>query len=496
MNENVLSSIDLLSQKRIDEIRAAQDLLTSSQKIYYVSADGDDANDGLSADRPWKTLQKVSSFDLGEGECVLFRRGDVFRGSVNTRQGVSYGAYGSGDKPRFYGWDYNLADPTLWEEVNPQKHIWKLRGKILDVGTLVFGDDELCSRKLIPSYINGKFVCRNDESKPFDMAKEMTEDLDLYWHYDERTTTTPSKGQSFPIPIVDENSLGELYLRCDRGNPALVYHSIEALTKRSMFKIGSNKNVRIDNLCIKYVGLHAICGGGHVVGLHVTNCEIGWIGGTIQHYSGNDPNYPEGNRGSVTRFGNAVEIYGGCEDYLVQGCYIYQIYDAGVTHQITTKGNKYILRDIRYIDNLIDRCVYAIEYFLDMTEGDTESLMSRILIKGNILRRSGYGWGQQRHNVSTPALIKGWSFVNNAEDFCVTENIFDRSAYRLLHLVAQKQKSCPEMDANTYVQYSGGMLGQYGANASGEPPILTFDEQTYELINEKLGDKKAKIYLV
>ena len=344
--------------------------------------------------------------------------------------------------------------------------------------------------------MNGKFVCRDDESREFDMAREMTRDLDLYWHFDERMTEDPSKGQSFPIPVVDENSFGELYLRCDKGNPALVYHSIEALTKRPMFKIGSNKNVSIDNLCIKYVGHHAICAGGYVTGLHVTNCEIGWIGGTIQHYFGTDPNYPEGSRGSVTRFGNAIEIYGGCEDYIVQGCYIYQIYDAGITHQITTGGKKHTLSKIRYLDNLIEECVYAIEYFLDMTEGDTESLMRDILMQGNILRRSGYGWGQQRHNTNTPALIKGWSYANNARDFHITDNIFDRSAYRLLHLVAYDAESCPEMRSNTYVQYEGGMLGQYVANSDGEPPILMFDNDVDQTVKTVFGDKNAKIYTI
>ena len=34
--------------------------------------------------------------------------------------------------------------------------------------------------------------------------------------------------------------------------------------------------------------------------LVVTNCEIGFIGGSVQHY----------NNTSATRFGNAIEIYG------------------------------------------------------------------------------------------------------------------------------------------------------------------------------------------
>ena len=34
-------------------------------------------------------------------------------------------------------------------------------------------------------------------------------------------------------------------------------------------------------------------------------------------------------------------------------------------------------------------------------------------MSGNIIRLSGYGWGQQRHNVDTPGLLKGWSYKND-----------------------------------------------------------------------------------
>lgn len=497
MNDNdILTCMDIQVDKRKNEIRNTRDGLFIRGNTYYISNQGNDENDGRSPNTPWKSLKKVSEHRFSPGDGVLFCRGDIFRGNVRTQSDVSYGAYGTGAKPRFYGWDKNLADPHLWTEIDPDRHIWKYGEKILDVGTLVFGRDELCSRKLIPSYIDGKFVCRDDEHHEFDMREEMTENLDLYWHFDEKLTISPSRGLCFPVPAVEEDSFGELFLRSDEGNPALVYGSIEALTKRPAFRVGSDRNVVIDNLCIKYVGHHAISAGGHVVGLHVTNCEIGWIGGTIQHYLGTDPNFPEGGRGSVTRFGNAIEIYGGCEDYLVQNCYIYQVYDAGITHQITTNGKKHMLSEIRYLDNLIEDCVYAIEYFLDMTEGDTESLMSDVVMQGNILRRSGYGWGQQRHNVNTPALIKGWSYINKAKDFHIKNNVFDRSAYRMIHLVAYDEDSCPEMSDNTYIQNDGGMLGQYGANRNSEPPLLMFDKNIENTVKDLLGDKGAKIYTV
>ena len=252
----------------------------------------------------------------------------------------------------------------------------------------------------------------------------------------------------------------------------------------------------IDNLCLKYIGCHAIAAGGRCVeGLHVSNCEIGWIGGAIQHYLGTDPNYPQGGRGTVTRFGNGVEVYGGCRDYTVENCWIYQVYDAGITHQITTNGHDYRLRDILYRGNLVEYCVYSIEYFLEKTKGDTNSAIENCVMEDNILRLSGYGWGQQRHNTDTPAHIKGWSYENTAADFIIRRNVFDRAAYRMVHLVAKKENSCPAMEENIYLQDAGRPLGQYGANETIEPPVLPFDEHAEETIRRVFGETNARVIL-
>ena len=494
-NTEILNQLEELCEKRKTEILTAKDEITVSGTTYYVSNGGDDANDGKTPETAWKTLEKVSIADLKAGDGVFFRRGDLFRGFVMAKSGVTYAAYGEGEKPKFYGNSKNLADKNLWELYDESHNIWKLKEPILDCGTLVFNGGEKHSRKLIPSYKNGQFVCRDDESRIFEMAKEMTENLDIVCFYDERLSTVEYKNESFPVPIIDGESFGELYLRCEKGNPAEVFESIEAVVKVALFKVGSNRNVTIDNLCLKYA-CFGVSAGGYVKSLHVSNCEIGWIGGNIQHYFGTDPNYPQGKRGTVTRFGNGIEIYGGCEDYLVSNCYIYQVYDAGATHQITTRGETFRLDNIRYLDNLIEYCVYAIEYFLEKTEGDTKSKITNCEMANNILRFSGYGWGQQRHNTHTPAHIKGWSYENTAENFTIHNNIFDRAAYRMLHLVSKEKESCPKMQNNTYIQKLGHTLGQYGANEVAEPPVLSFCENAEQDIKAVFGDKNAKIYYI
>ena len=72
--------------KRKNEILNSGTAVTVTGKSYYVSNEGDDNNDGLSAVTPWKTLSKVSNADLNPGDGVFFRRGDLFRGKVHLEE--------------------------------------------------------------------------------------------------------------------------------------------------------------------------------------------------------------------------------------------------------------------------------------------------------------------------------------------------------------------------------------------------------------------------
>ena len=492
------ATLDALAQRRREEIAALPDTERGIGCCYYVSADGNDTADGRSEGTAWKTLARVSAAPLSVGDTVLFRRGDLFRGSVLCREGVTYAAFGEGEKPRFRSHEQDLADPDLWELCDEGANLWRLRTPILDVGMLWFDGASENGYKHIPSYTReGRFVCRNHPDRPFILRDELTHDLDFYWHFDSIFTTRPSNGEDFPSPEVSDRSLGTLYLRSNRGNPGNVFSSIEAAVRKTAFVLGECNGVRVENLHIEYYGWHGIAAAGErICGLHVRGCELGYIGGVIHSYLGLDPNYPEGGRGTIGRLGNAVEIYGGCDDYTVEDCYVHDIYDAGLTHQVTTNGRFLEMTNILYKNNLIERCVYGIEYFLEMTGGDTKSYMAGILMEGNHIRHTGEGWGQQRHNTHTPAAIKGWSFENAAREFVIRDNIFDRSGRRLLHLVATESASAPRMEGNTYVQYAGGMLGKRGGKEAGEPADIVFDGEIEAKIREALGDKAAKVYTV
>ena len=476
-------------------IREARDETHITGKTYYVSAEGDDGCDGLTPRTAWRSTEKVSRAALAPGDGVLFRRGDVFRGQITCREGVTYGAWGEGAKPAIYGWEKDLADENMWSLFDGEKHIYRLNERIPDCGTLVFDGGKRHSRKLIPSYIGGRFVRRDEPNVDFDLREDMTEDLDLFCDCRSVMTGAPSHGETWPVPDMRGGNVGDLYLRCDGGNPGSVFRSIEALPGRHLMAVGSANGVHIDNLCLMYCGAHAVSAGGACVkDLRVTNCEIGWVGGTVQHYFGTDPNYPQGTRGSVTRYGNGIEIYGGCDSFYCGNNYIYQVYDAGITHQYTVpRGGACNMKNVRYTGNLIEYCVYSIEYFLSNTQG-TDSVMDGVEIDHNVLRFSGYGWGQQRHNIWTPAHIKGWTFENPARHYSIHHNVFDRAKYRLLHLCCLSPESYPAVDGNVYIQHLGRPLGQFGACRDGAPQVVAFMETADEDIQAMAQDHHARAY--
>ncbi|MGW2206612.1 right-handed parallel beta-helix repeat-containing protein [Streptomyces sp. NPDC001774] len=54
---------------------------------FYVSPDGDDANDGMSPEKPWKTLDHANTVNFRPGDRLRLKGGERFRGTVTLDKG-------------------------------------------------------------------------------------------------------------------------------------------------------------------------------------------------------------------------------------------------------------------------------------------------------------------------------------------------------------------------------------------------------------------------
>ena len=471
--EAYAKTADALLKSRAAEIRATESEWTVADggTVYYVSNNGNDGNSGKSPEQALKTVSKLQEFQnngtIKSGDVVLFERGSEWRERWTAKDGITYSAYGTGDKPVFNGNTLgDAADSAKWLLVEGTTNIWKYNNHVLDIGNIVYNNGEKTVTKIVPQI--------KEKTLLVDGAK-----------FDPLTTFV--KNDTFICEYVTlaqesvdvTSAISRLYVRCDEGNPGEVYDSIELVYRGNLIRGASN--TVFDNICIKYSGSHGI-GMGTVNNVTVRNCEVGYIGGSAQYYKA----------GNMTRYGNGIEIYGGCNNFVIDNCYVYQCYDAGITHQISSGGtNDVIHENVYFTNNVIEKCIYNIEYFMGQSDNDSAvRRMHNIVYKGNILAYSGTGWGM---DPGRSASIKGWNHRNEATDFVIEENIFLLDYKNACDLGAYNAAWLPSFKGNTYVQKYGQNMTKVGANGAVQ---YKFDGYAAGYLSEYVHEDGAILYYV
>lgn len=111
--------------------------LSSDARTFYISSSsGNDANDGLTPARAWRSITKVNATNLVAGDTVLFKRGDVFEGEITSESGsvgkpIVFMAYGAGNNPVIsgarrlpsIGWKTDQGSIALLESVTMPSHL-------------------------------------------------------------------------------------------------------------------------------------------------------------------------------------------------------------------------------------------------------------------------------------------------------------------------------------------------------------------------------------
>jgi len=402
----------------------APDMTDFRGTCYYVSESGDDTNDGLSPETPIRSIARVKQLSLRSGDAVLFRRGDLFRGSSwDIPSGVTVSAWGQGAKPTICGSQRDFADPALWQETE-HAGIWRCTVPLENVGLITFDHDPrevgkydvLCGWLVCPVVDTPKGACVFPEPPPLQLKN------DLEFWTDDKTKT--------------------LYLRSDR-NPGERFHEIEIAPGEHTIKVWEKRDITIDNLHVTLAGRHGISGSGNV-NFEVKNCVLDYIGGSVLWEQ--CPGNPD--RKNV-RFGNAVEVYTGSNDFRVHDNWIYQIYDTGITHQCNDTKSEVTMQDVEYWGNLIEYCYWSIEYYNCRNKyGVTKD----VYVHDNFCRFGGAGWGC-RLRPNTPMYSLS-SDADETSNYVTENNVFQFSNGYIVFVYGKKHDlSGFIFRHNTYIQY-------------------------------------------
>ena len=325
--------------------------------FYVDSIHGSDANNGLTTATAWKTVAKVSGYNLLPGDSVLFKRGCIWREkcyvyvSGTSGNPIYFGAYGEGEKPLISAVDeipgWNISEN--WIDLGNNK--WQMNYDWNPVRLLIDGEEVLKTNRL-----------------------DLVDGFDSFWYYND----------------------GALYVY-STGNPAEVFQSMMGN------KLYFNVRVR-DEKYLVFEDLDFEGGSGNTIAIYgcsyltIRNCTIGrygWLGIRLNAYNGLSSHHisiennlidsgfhfsygPPAERGVE----DGVLLSGGVHDCVVSfnsvldwghcGIYCYALYDGDLgvydniicnnlisgknvsyMHGIGTDGREGLCRDNEFYNNLI-----------------------------------------------------------------------------------------------------------------------------------------------
>lgn len=412
----------------------------SGGKAIYVSNDGNDTTATGAKDKPYATIKKAIGV-AKSGDVIYLNRGDYWRETgIIVPSGVSIGAYGSGNKPTVLGSPQNYAEQK-WTETETENVYRTLLSGASNVGAVVLNHGQ------------GVGDMKTD-------VKALREEFDFY----------------------EDLSKGVLYMYMSQGNPADVCDDIAFCSGFNLLNIKSNTTVQ--NVRIMYTGRHGVSmtsdDNSSNDNVKFEGMVLGYIGGSKQN--------------SSVRLGNAIEVWGQCNNYVIDKCHVYQCYDAGLTMQYESDSTKELHEEnIKFTNNLLEYNYYSIEYFFTCNK-NAKSSIRNVDVSGNVIRWSGYGWGEwSRSDRGNAAAVQGRDNAMRTENFVFKNNIFDLSyasknkVSNLIRVTGVDSSELPTFVGNTYAQIPDelvvtSMSDKASIKADGAAGVLAL-----------LGDSSGKV---
>lgn len=447
-NESVISpyTLNLLRKQtdsRIKQIKNTKNLtVPNGATVYYVCANGSDTNNGKSPETAFKSIERVNNLNLKAGDYVLFERGGIYRGQLNAFPGVTYSAYGNGEKPIITPSPENGAVASKW--LNLSNNVWVYQTAFeTDVGSVVFNAGESFGSWWCPLPDENGTMRDYLTGTPWSSYVSLNEDL-AFW-YDSATK--------------------KVYL-CSEENPGKRFNSIEFGINKLSINVLDGAGTTIDNLSIKYAG-HGGIVGSDIEDLTIKNCEFHWIGGGL-HFINRDvtPAKP-------VRWGGGVGFFGkGC-NFTVENCYFYQIYDAAISPQYQfaeTDPDDLLMNQTNmfFKDNVIEYSNYSIEFFLSERAEGNQSHMDNFVIENNLMWYAGEGgFCSQRPDKTQTAHIKGWNHKNYVGTLVVKNNLMAFSSSMLMDSNFNAHdgswtRTGVKLENNTFIGNYGQNFGKFG----------------------------------
>ena len=367
-------------------------------KVYYVSTSGNDANDGLSPEKPIQTLAAVDGLLLEDGDAVLFERGCIWRMTevFECRSYITYGSYGEGRKPMILGSPKNFAQ-EIWKP-SKKKNVWQIN--------------------YMYNYPCGAF---------FDNGKEAG------------YLKTSMRAMTANTHFFFDESMATLYLYCDKGNPSDVWDDIEfSQAKMKLHLNGGVHDVVVDNIAIRYTGQGGV-GGSYKNGqFTVTNCEIGFTGGA---WVGGDPS-------SGVRYCNGLEAWCAVPNIKWDHNWIYHTFDTAVSPQ-GNQGTNY--HNMSMDKNLLEFNNADFEFF-EALPGKYKNYT----MNNNICRFTSLGWGTREDDGGIRGIDgvqRGTVYVDQIESMYFNNNIIDCPGRMIYKMTIGSKKAYDNWERKGNVYY-------------------------------------------
>lgn len=193
--------------------------------------------------------------------------------------------------------------------------------------------------------------------------------------------------------------------------PAEKFKDIELALNRHIVSQENVHHVIYDGLALKYGAGHGF-GGGNTNNIVIRYCDISYMGGGHQYTN---------TEGHPVRYGNGIEFWGAAHDNLVEGCRLWEIYDAALSNQGRGPTSKQV--NITYRDNVIWNSEYSFEYW----NTPETAFTSNIQFIHNTCVDAGVVWSHAQRPDPTGSHLKFDRNTAQTDGFVVKYNIFCNS---------------------------------------------------------------------